>query len=354
MVRAQEPGTFRVGRRLAQLACLAWLWSSLALAQPQGDEPGGVSTSIDPCVPVDVGQFQRVLALELGTSIDYRTTAAAEPGLTWVHLSCTDAGIELRLEDGVTRKSMSRVLDLSRVEPGSRTRLLALAVAEFVVASWVELRIVAQPAIQAVGPPPSQRVLQRVQAVVQKRTPVIAEASERALRAPIDGAWEVSTLFHLEVWSSDLGLMPAVAVRVGQRPADKLAFTFGADLGVTRVSVAEGQVALGLTSAMGALLYAARAGRTDFYAGGGGRFGFVHMAGVSADQRVQGRSFTAPYGGFLMLGRVAYRVTSAFHLLAELEAGLVTLPAQGRSGSKLVVTLDGAWLSAGVGLGWSF
>ena len=39
---------------------------------------------------------------------------------------------------------------------------------------------------------------------------------------------------------------------------------------------------------------------------------------------------------------------------AEIEGGIVTLPAEGRSGSRLVIDLSGAWLSAGAGVGWSF
>ena len=38
-----------------------------------------VNTYIDACVPVDIEQFHRVLAIELGTSIEYSPGAAQAP-----------------------------------------------------------------------------------------------------------------------------------------------------------------------------------------------------------------------------------------------------------------------------------
>jgi hypothetical protein len=51
------------------------------------------------------------------------------------------AGIQLYLEDSATGKSMARVVDLAHVVDHARGRLLVLLVTEFVVASWLELRL---------------------------------------------------------------------------------------------------------------------------------------------------------------------------------------------------------------------
>jgi hypothetical protein len=55
-----------------------------------------------------------------------------------------------------------------------------------------------------------------------------------------------------------------------------------------------------------------------------------------------------------MLARLAYHVTETLRLAAELEAGLVTLPIVGLSGTRTVIDIKGTWVSAGVGAGWSF
>ena len=68
-----------------------------------------VTTYVDACVPIELDTFHRVLAIELGTSIDYGADQANDPDVTTVWLSCTAEGIELRVEDGVTRKSMRSI-----------------------------------------------------------------------------------------------------------------------------------------------------------------------------------------------------------------------------------------------------
>jgi hypothetical protein len=181
-----------------------------------------------------------------------------------------------------------------------------------------------------------------------------AQAAPPAAAEPAYTPWELSALFRLEGWSGDPGLAPAAALRMAHRPVSNLALVLGADFSATRVAVELGQVDVGMTSVLAAVLFVVHASRVDLYAGGGGRFGFVQMAGLPSDPRVRGLRFVAPYGGALMLGRLAYHVTSVFRLLAEVEGGIVTLPAEGRSGPRLVVDLNGAWLSGAVGLGFAF
>lgn len=315
-----------------------------------GDDPAAVLTTVDPCVPVDVAQFRRVLSIELGTSIEYSSDAPSEVGRTWVHLSCTEQGIELRLDDAVTRKSMVRVLDASRLSAGSRTRLLALAVAEFVVASWVELRIRENPAIEPVGPRPSPTARRAAERTLAVRTPV----GETPRAAPGTTAWELSGVFRLEGWSSQIGLVPTFALRMGQRPTQHFAFVLGADFGTTEVSLAEGQVQLALGSVLGAAFFVTRAADFDVYAGGGGRFAIARLQGKSDSARLRADAFVAPYAGPLVMSRFAYRASSSLRLLVELEAGIVTLPVKGLSGKTTVIELNGAWLSAGLGLGVAF
>jgi hypothetical protein len=73
-----------------------------------------VATVVDPCVPVDAQQFGKLLSIELGTSIDYRATGSDTPGLTQVALSCTEQGIELRLQDGASSLRRARAFWRSR------------------------------------------------------------------------------------------------------------------------------------------------------------------------------------------------------------------------------------------------
>jgi hypothetical protein len=137
---------------------------------------------------------------------------------------------------------------------------------------------------------------------------------------------------------------------LGQRPTKHFAFQIGADVGLTRVDVAQGQVQLTLASVVAALHFVTSVGDVDLYAGGGGRFGFVRMQGLPDATRLQGKDFAAPYGGPVSQARLAYRATRGVHLLIEAEAGLVTLPVIGLAVRQPVVEIDGAWASLGLGL----
>src|SRR5262245_5620295 len=102
-----------------QLGLLPWA------AQGQAEQ-AGVSTQGDARGPIDRERFAGPLAIELGDAIDYVADGGEARSQVIVSLSCVSGGIELKLEDSVTRKSMIRIVDLALVEPQSRSRLMAL------------------------------------------------------------------------------------------------------------------------------------------------------------------------------------------------------------------------------------
>ena len=128
-----------------------------------------VSVSVDTCVPIDRAALQRILAVELGTSTIQQDAALAAQAPTRVHIGCAEHEILLRLEDGVTSKVMTRALPAQSFTDPSSTRLLALAVAEFVVASWIELQVQPEPTVRPlqVAPAPTASSLREVSAKVE-------------------------------------------------------------------------------------------------------------------------------------------------------------------------------------------
>lgn len=95
-----------------------------------------VSFAIDACVALDAELVERVARLELGTAAGARETAS-----TRISVGCEASLVLLHIEDNVTGKTLERRIDLASEPAGARARVLGLAIAESVHASWVELTL---------------------------------------------------------------------------------------------------------------------------------------------------------------------------------------------------------------------
>lgn len=314
---------------------------------------GPVTTRIDPCVPIDRAQFQRLLAIEFGmesASLD----AEGDGSAAVVTLTCVEGAVQLRLDDPVTRKSMTRIVDVARVEPQSRSRLMALTVAEFVVASWLELRLSEKPKIEPVGPPPPPAAERNAAAVVERHAPAVV-APARDATTQLSAAFEVMSFF------SEFELIPAGALRVLQKLAPAFAIDAALQFGVGSVSGALGdsreQVSLQLTtlSLLASALYFARAGEFELMAGAGARLGFISLEGSRArDPNFDAERDYVPWAGPVALLGVNYRATRELRIGLRLEAGFLRhIRATVGRNDGVVAELRSGWSGLSLGVGWS-
>lgn len=149
----------------------------------QGDAPR-VSVQRDACVHVDRKLFEHLLDAELALTVDYSGERTAGDRQTTVWLTCVTRGVRLYLQDNLTGKSMVRVVVPGDITEHSQSRLLALAVAEFVAASWTELRVHRPRA--AAGARTLQAMEQRVTRFAEKHHAELVASSREtiAARAP--------------------------------------------------------------------------------------------------------------------------------------------------------------------------
>jgi len=329
-----------------------WLLLPLGAAAQSVTGAARVTTVVDSCVPIDIELFHRLLAIELGTSIQYSPGAAQAPDGATVYISCSAPGIELQLADSVTRKSMQRSLELPQVAVAARTRLLALTVAEFVVASWVELRL-AQPPLQPVGPRASEEVARRATQVASERLPPapVPEPAE-------DVRWLLGVGAEPMLFTSGGGALPQLSAHAELRPRQAIAVGLAFSLAhgeweVRWPSSPIGMAQLTSTSGRATLAYVQHAGPLELLLGGGGRLGIVHLAGKTNRFGVVALEMYAPWGGPVLQLSAAVRLP---HLRVglELEAGYVTLPVETEIKGSVVAQLRGVFGSAGMRLGWLF
>jgi hypothetical protein len=318
---------------------------SVLVAASVRAEPPLVTTVVDECVPIDRAQLDRLLSIELGTSA--QTAASTATGPTHVHVRCVAAGIELNLQDALTQKGMVRVLSRESFQDASSTRLLALAIAEFVVASWVELRLP-----QKVAPEP---VMGRVPATEQAKEAAATTAGERVQPGPQPERYETHTEIgfsgQLQAWSEQDGAMLGAGLRFLHAPASSVAFSIGGDFGAVAVDSALGRVVVRTFAFSLAGLGRIELEPFVLVTGPGARLGLAQMSATPDDStRTEASAFYAPYGGLFWLVRGALFVTDSIALALELELGAVTLPVRALVGDAPIGAIDGVWLTGGLGI----
>jgi hypothetical protein len=311
-----------------------------------------VTTYVDACVPIELETFHRVLAIELGTSIEYSPDAANARDGTMVRVGCNDSGIELSLIDDVTHKAMQRSVELPQVAPAARARLLALAVAEFVVASWVELRLSEPPPIAPVGPPTPPAAAAAARKVAAKKLP----APQPSAADEYSAIWQLAVSIDAIAFTRGTDAIPQLSLRLDERPLRHLALGLQASLGHNEwVVQSVGSVRLTTTGGRASVSYVGQLGDFDVVIGACARFGIVHMAGSTALSNYHAQALFAPWGGPGLQLSAAYRAGDHVRVLFELEGGYITLPAQAvvQKGG-VVAELGGLYGSAAVGVGWTF
>lgn len=334
--------------KLARFALFAACWATFVfVASPAvtaAQVHPTVVTTVDPCVPVDLAHFRRLLSIELGTSIEYQAEAPRGPGRTWVHVGCAREGIVLNLDDGVTGKSMARLLNVSEIQPADSTRLLALAVAEFVVASWVELRAVPRPALPALGALPPSAANPAVERAVQRS---LATESESP-----DTPFTIGVGLGIDAFTSHAALLPTASLRIGV-VLPPVAFVLGGDIGFVGVPVEREDMrvaTINVTRATGlsALMFGGVLDAFSLWLGPGVRFGVMRLRSESKISMLQANDVLSAHGGVVALGRASYRAAQHLSLDFELEAGAITLPVRTAVGDVELLQFSGAWVSAGL------
>jgi len=121
-------------------------------------------------------EVRRIVGVELRATV----VEAADPGeaVTRVIATCQDAEVALSLADAASAKRLERSVTLAEAAPSARARLVALAVAELVVASGQEIDNRPQAKEPALPParPASQPVTRAAQGANVAPVSVMAEA----------------------------------------------------------------------------------------------------------------------------------------------------------------------------------
>lgn len=308
---------------------VALVASRPALAQPT------LALTVDECVAVEPSDVRKLVEIELHTHV-------LDDGLTKVAVRCRDNVVELTVVDPVTGKSLVRSIDVMAAAPKARARLLALAIAELVSASWTELETNPTPAVPPAGPPPEPAAKAAAREVVHARVPALASEPSHPLR--------VAALIDRRAFLARTAWVTGFGVRVAQDrellgwTADMTASQGTRDSSLGEVALDVVGVALGVTIGHRWSIASARGAA-------GLRFGAARLSGVPRGEDVEGRSVRGPWGGPFLSGSVSIVPIKPLLIEASIESGYVIAPVHARVDGERQASVGGVWLGGALSLG---
>ena len=323
------------------LGCTA-AWPSSARADHKDAQHPLVQVDIDACTGASPEEARRLLRIELGALL----VDAAPSGEVVTHaiVSCAARTVRLRVDDPITGKSLTREVELDESDVASRSRLIALAVAELVDASWTELESNPRPEVPPAGARPPPAAVEAARRVVKHRRPRQIDAEVGVTRMMVVVSRRAFFSESTAQWGGGMRLGCDEFTHVGWT-ADILA-----EHGETEVSL--GKVALDTLTLGGSLYSYRRWSPVTFQLGAGLRLGAARLSGTPyASQSARAGSGIAPWGWPTAIAAVRLRPIGPLVVEVSGEVGYVVLPMNGNVAGRTEVTISGPWVGAQLGLG---
>jgi len=300
---------------------------------------------------VDFDAFAGILTAELRQDgVERVVPAQGSSALATIAVSVdpcdpSTRDVVVTIEDLVTAKRVVRRILLQDVADQARPRALALAVAELLRASWLELALPKAPT-PALPVPPAVReaVLRRMAAALPPRPEPTVRDLDAALESSLTIAWRA----FLSGNASLLGARGALAFPFYSKSLI-LRFDGGGVYGTAHDAL--GDVHLGLASTSASLLYATPLARpTRFEVGPRIELGVAWASGNPGDPQTSSYAGVGYVGDASVLGMFLVRLAPTWRLAMELEAGGVFAPFDATADGRRVTGVRGGMFGLAVGL----
>lgn len=313
-----------------------WASAAAALSPP-------VRVTVDRCESITEPEVRRILSAELGMNPPNNGGTS----VTEVTVTCDDTRVIVRVRDPISRKTMQRSFDLGTSDPRGRSRLVALASSELILASWAELQVNPRLKVTPEGPEPSPELVRSARETVDtfeyhpKPRPSWYES-----QTPPDRMLRLTFLGSVRSFLNHEGTLWGGGARIGEERFHTVSWS--ADFLFEAGEVHNGMVDYHVeTGAIGAwLLLYKRWGIFTGRAGAGLRLVAVSSSRSFAAEP-EGSTTIAPWGWPLAASSVTLRVAPPLVLELSGEIGYAVLPVPNASDPSV----RGAWFSGQFGVG---
>jgi hypothetical protein len=309
-----------------------WTLSNATNARAEEVAMPRVSLDLSACEEPFASEVRRIAGIELRAVV----VDQAQPGaaVTRAVVKCHDAAADLWVSDSVTSKLVVRTVSLGETEPRARARLIALAVAELVSASWEEVESNPNPKVPAQTPAPAR----------------VRESVRHAIDRPERSA--VDALFDARLLPSSGALLLGGAVRSSIRLDSPLHLRLEAGGDIGTVQRALGSVSIQTGHGSAALGWALDFGVVSALLWAGGTLGFARIAGqprAAATGNTQSGLLVGPEAGcdFVLWPR------ALAHMMLGLSGGGALIGVRGDVQGDRSVAVLGSWFALRMGVGIS-
>jgi hypothetical protein len=297
----------------------------------EGTPPPRVSVALTGCDPSLTAEVQRIAAVELRAVIVSDTDPQAP--LARATVKCHDEVADLSVSDAATGKVVSRSISLASASPG---RLLALAVAELVAASWEEIKSQPPPRVPPLVPAPEEaraavlHVLEQRRQGSEQDMPIVTVEVAANARGFFDTR---TVLFGGEV-RAGIRLVPEVFLLVA---AGAGAGTVRRSSGDVDVSSVDGSLGVGWA-------------RESLRVWAGGVGGYARIQG-QGQGRFHGAVVSGPWAGPELGADVVLWPHALLHATLGAALGVTLQGVEGDVQGDSNVAVQGAWASLRLGIG---
>jgi hypothetical protein len=332
------------------LACVLLLGTGRARAEP--DLP--VKLELGECPDLDEAEIRRIAAAELRA----RPSTDSGPNVLEIGVTCEGSRVQIRVKDPLSHKGVQRSFNLGLSDPKARSRLVAIAATELVLASWAELEVGRPLTVEPEGGAPTdaeKRAAAEIAAAragiklapsgykSEKPVPAYEPAPRRwyDVESPMDRMFRFSAVVTGRKFFELPGVLWGGGLRVGE---ERFRFvSWSADVLVESGTIGKGVNSYRLLTSTigGSLLLWGRVGPLTGRIGAGLRAGFAELDGSA--------SSVAPWGWPLGTSSISILFKGGFVLDLVGEAGYVALLAAHAGQADL----RGGWFSGQVGLGYA-
>lgn len=340
--------------RLALCVLLASaLSASLAEARP-GPQ---VDLELHNCPGLSVPAVRRILAAELGTPL----ASGPGAGVTTALVACQDSIARLRVTDPLSRKVVTRHIDVGDAAPKARARLIAIAISELVLASWSELETNPEPRVEPAGPPPPPQARAAARHWVRQHSQYAARgesdtgpAPEHAIgHKPRRRTFRLLAVISQRKFFSHPGVLWGGGVRLGAEPLSHVSWSLDAVLDRGKLDSPIGRYEIETATLGAAVYFYERWSWLSARVGGGLRVGVARSVGLAGAQTA-GTSGLAPWGWPLAALSLSARPVQPLVIELAGETSYVVLPLSGDKSSVRNPSLSGAWYGVELGVGIDF
>ena len=308
-----------------------------------------VSLDVERCPSLARDHMFQLVALELDARVV--TPERAGEQTARVEVACTGADVALKVSDRLTGKLLTRTMTLGQRDAQVTSRLIAIAVAELVLTSWMELTL---PAAAAASPPDAAPAAPELRRAAQER-------AQRHFTRPAGTGYVLAVGQALGPFDG-VGVAWGGGLRFGWTPGgarvdDDVSLwrpAFDLELTAARNETSRGLGTVDVSLWSAALRVSLRRARGPswFDVGAGGRAGVARLAGMPDDvTTTRGTTLAGTWAGpvaYVGVGRRFWRLAVA----AGVEGGTVLRAVSGLVDDGPSISVAGRWLSGTLAIGW--